>query len=222
MPGAPLPSVAVIVPALGRPAHAAPFMQSLRASCDRATAYFVCDAGDVAEQEAAAAAGATVLINPSPSTTFAVKVNHGYRSTDEPWILVVGDDVRFEPGWFDAGLAAAGEDHHLVGTNDRSGLEQRVLAVHPLVRRRWIDDHGASWDGPGTLAHEGYRHCFVDNEWTAVAQQAAALTFAPEAVIEHLHPEFGKAESDEVYARGRRSFQRDERLWLQRSATFIG
>ncbi|MDQ2648765.1 MAG: hypothetical protein M3Z03_04345 [Actinomycetota bacterium] len=197
-------------------------MDSLTRSGADANAFFVCDHADLEEQAAAAAAGASVLLNPSPRTTFAVKVNHGYRSTIEPWILVVGDDVRFTPGWFDAALVAAGEQYHLVGTNDLSGLDRRVLAVHPLVRRSWVDEHGASWDGPGTLAHEGYRHCFVDNEWTAVAHQAGVLTFAADAVIEHLHPEFGKAAVDEVYARGRRSYERDERLWLQRAAEFAG
>ncbi|MDQ2648314.1 MAG: glycosyltransferase, partial [Actinomycetota bacterium] len=113
MPAEPTATVAVVVPALGRPDHAAPFVASMSASCDRATAYFVCDPADEAERVAAADAGATVLLNPSPRTTFAVKVNHGYRSTIEPWILVVGDDVRFNPGWFDAALAAAGEQYHL-------------------------------------------------------------------------------------------------------------
>lgn len=214
--------VAIIVPAMRRPANAAGFMDSLRASGARATAYVVCDPSDRDEQVAAAAAGATVLVHDLVLTTFAAKANYGYRATEEPWLLLTGDDVRFQPGWLQHALVAAGDRFHVVGTNDLAGLDDRGLAVHPLLRRSWVDEHGASWDGPGTLAHEGYRHCFVDNEWTAVARAADAFTYAPDAVIEHLHPDFGKAASDAVYERGRRAFARDERLWELRSNEFLG
>lgn len=210
--------VAVIVPAMKRPGHVAGFMESLSASTDRATAYFICDPGDVDEQVAAETGGATVMIHDSNLTTFAVKVNFGYRTTTEPWLLFVGDDVRFRPGWVEACLVAAGDQFHLVGTNDLSGLGQR--AVHPVVRRTWLASHGASWDGPGIMAHEGYRHCFVDNEWTAVAKQARAFVYAEDAIIEHLHPEFDKGELDDTYLRGRRSYARDQGVWNRRSAEF--
>ena len=57
--------------------------------------------------------------------------------------------------------------------------------------------------------------------WTAVAQAAGVYAYAPDAVIEHMHPAFGKSEGDPVYERGERAFRRDERIWLQRSGSFV-
>lgn len=210
--------VAVIVPVLSRPKNVPGFMQSLRASTGLATAYFVCDPDDLAEQEAVRAHGGQVLIHDGEHGTFAVKANYGYRHTTEPWLLFVGDDVYFRPGWYDRALRAAGERFHVVATNDLSDIN-RTLAVHPLIRRKYIDTYGASWDGPGVVAHEGYRHCFVDNEWTKVAVDRGVFVAAPDAVVEHLHPLFRKGEDDDVYRQGQLSYDRDCRLWEKRSKT---
>lgn len=216
----PLPAtdpVAVIVPVLSRPQNVRPFMESLRASTGLATAYFVCDPHDTVEQDAVRANGGTVLTHDSPYTTFSVKANYGYRNTSEPWLLFVGDDVMFRPGWYDRAIRAAGDRFHLVACEDLSSLNRlHGHAVHPLVRRVWIDEHGASWDGPGTVAHEGYRHNFVDNEWSVVARQAGVFIDAPDAVVEHLHPLFKKAESDAIYEKGQFSYERDKRLFEKR------
>lgn len=206
--------VAVIVPVLGRPHAAQPFMESLRASTGLATVYAVCEWTDVETSSAWHAAGAQTILG--DAHTFAEKANAGYQATTEPWILLVGDDVCFRPGWYDRALRAAGDRFHLVGTNDLSNLDRPHLAVHPLIRRTWVDEHGASWDGPGSIAHEGYLHCFVDNEWSTVAAQAGVFIQAPDAVVEHLHPLFRKADADKVYELGQQSYARDQALWEQR------
>lgn len=211
-PAPALEPVAVVVPVLSRPQNVPTFMRSLKSSTGLASAYFVCDPDDTAEQDAVRKHGGKVLLK---AGTFAQKANHGVRSTSEPWVLLVGDDVLFRPGWYDRAIRAAGDRFHLVGTNDLSDLD-RQLAVHPLIRRSWIDEHGASWDGPGTVAHEGYGHCFVDNEWTAVAAHAKVLTFAPDAVVEHLHPLFNKATVDPIYEKGQASYEADRELWDRR------
>lgn len=216
--------VAVIVPAMRRPHRVAPFMESLRSSTENATAYFVCDQDDTEQIAAVLAAGAEVITNQSASHTFATKANLGYRSTSEPWLLFVGDDVRFQSGWKESALIAAGDRHHLVATND---LGNRAVmagqhATHPLIRREWLDTHGASWDGPGTVAHEGYAHWFVDNEWSTVARMAGVFVFSPESVIEHLHPIWGKGEDDEVYRLGQSKASADQALWERRCKEHVG
>ena len=102
---------AVIVPVLGRPQNAAPFMESLAASgAPLARVYAVADFDDTETAKAWDEAGATVLTWPGPSPgTFAQKVNLGYQVTSqvtkEPWLLLTGDDVRFRPGWLDQAQA---------------------------------------------------------------------------------------------------------------------
>lgn len=214
-----LTEVAVIVPVMERPQNVDPLVESLLASTGRANIYFVCDHDD--EQEIAAVNGnadANIIINNSPSKTFATKCNLGYRETDEPWLLFVGDDVHFYLGWFEAALQAAGDKYAFVSTNDlgNRAVMAGLHATHPMILRTWIDNHGASFDGAATVCHEGYSHWYVDNEWTLVAKRAGQFVYCPDAIVEHLHPLWGKSSNDHVYQRGQAASQKDQQLWLTR------
>lgn len=209
---------AVIVPVYRRPQNAALFMATLRASSGMATAYPVIEATDVESIEAWEAAGADPIVVVPEKHTFAQKVNVGALWTDEPWVLIVGDDVRFHPGWLDAALYAAADRFDVVGTNDLGN--PRVVrgehATHILLRRSYIDEVGASWDGPGLIAHEGYGHWYVDDEIVTAAKQRDTWTAASTSVIEHLHPLWGKAVEDETYLAGQVTRFTDEALFQER------
>ncbi len=212
---------AVLVPVMRRPQNAEPFMRSLLASTGMATAYAIAQYGDLETIDAWEQAGATVLI--SSRSTFAEKANLGYRSTTEHWILTVGDDVRFHPGWLDHAQALGREGFHVVGTNDlgprsESGQE----SPHQLFWRDYVDKQGASWDGPGVLCHEGYRHGFVDVETALVAKLRGVWAMAPGAVVEHLHPLFGTGVDDEVYALGASVADQDQARFEARLAEHGG
>jgi len=210
--------VAVIVPVMERPEAAARFMRSLRATTGLATVYAVCDAPDHDTQIAWKEAGAQVLIS-ERGFTFAQKSNDGVLRTDEPNLIFVGDDVHFHPGWYDQALnVMKTEGVSVVGTDDLGNAAVRAgeHATHPLVRRSYIMEQGGSWDGPGTMCHEGYGHWYVDNEWTTVAKQRGQFGFALGAVVEHLHPLWGKAPNDATYERGKRSTDSDRKLWERR------
>jgi hypothetical protein len=213
---------AVIVPVLGRPQNAAPFMASLKASgADLAHVYAVADIDDPGTAQAWEAEGATVLtwFGPSPGT-FAQKANIGYHATTEPWLLLAGDDVKFHPGWLDQAQAAARDGADVVGTNDLHNPRTTAgeHSPHPMIRRAYIDEQGASWDGPGTVAHEGYAHWFVDDEIVTAAKQRGAWMAAPHSKVEHLHPLWGLAEDDETYALGRGHIEADKALFEKRLA----
>jgi GT2 family glycosyltransferase len=217
---------AVLVPVLGRPEHAEPFLQSLRASTGLATCYAICDADDPDAVLAWKQAGAEVLeLDPQERPgTFAEKVNAGYAVTDEPWVLLVGSDVRFHPGWLDHAQAMAGDRYHVVGTNDLGNplVMAGVHSPHPLIRRSYVDEVGASWDGPGVVCHEGYRHNFVDTEITNAAKQRGVWTMALASKVEHLHPLWGKGEPDEVYRLGQEHMEVDKSLFERRCAEHLG
>lgn len=210
--------VAVIVPVMKRPQNAAPFMKSLRASTGLAYVYAICDEDDDDTRKAWHTAGANVLIS-DRGHTFAQKANYGYSATSEPWMFLCGDDVHFHPGWFDQALnVAKTENVGVVGTDDLGNARVRAgeHATHALFRRSYIDEQGASWDGPKTLVCEEYRHNFCDDEWTTVAKQRGQFGFALGAVVEHLHPLWGKNSNDEVYQKGRHSYDRDRKTWERR------
>lgn len=207
---------AVIVPTINRPTAAEPFMRSLRATTSLGHAYAVLAYGDPSE-EAWRAAGATVLT--SAAEGWSPKVNMGYRLTSEPWLFFTGDDVRFRPGWLDQAQLVA-RTHHasVVGTNDLGN--PRVMAgehaVHYLVARDYIDDAGASWDGPGVVCHEGYKVWYSDDEVVTAAKQRGIWAMALSSRVEHLHPLWGKGGKDSNPAPPEDLIMADRALFLRR------
>jgi hypothetical protein len=83
-----------------------------------------------------------------------------------------------------------------------------------------VDEQGASWDGPKTVCHEGYRHWFVDDEIVTAARQRGVWAMAPKSVVEHLHPLWGGAEMDDTYRLGQAHAEEDKQLFEQRLAQY--
>ena len=212
-----LERTAVIVPVLGRPEHARPFMESLRASTGLATVYAA--VSDLADVSAWSDAGAEVMFD-SSRVTFAEKVNTVFDKTSEPWVFLVGSDVRFRAGWLDHTQHIADRyQAAVVGTNDLGN--PRVVAgehaTHMLISRAYVDVQGASWDGPGVVCHEGYRHWFVDDEIVTAAKRRGVWAMALGSVVEHLHPAWGKAADDDVYRLGESHAAEDHATFRRRS-----
>jgi len=218
-----LDPVDVLVPVMRRPHNARPFMEALRASSGLARAYAIADPDDVDTQTAWKEAGADVLIS-ERGNRFSQKVNYGYTVTDAdqeaaPWIFLAGDDVRFRAGWLDhAEQAAEISGADVVGTNDLANprVTSGEHATHQLIRRRYVADVGASWDGPGIVCHEGYRHWFVDDEIVNAAKQRDTFAMALGSRVAHLHPAWGTADNDDVYRIGEHYADRDKRLFIER------
>jgi len=206
----------VIVPVLHRPQNVRRLMESLRASTGLARAMFVTEPGDTVQQAEILKYGGEWIEH---SGSFAVKVNAAYRATRNPWLLLVGDDVSFLPGWLDHVQDVArryGGD--VIGTNDCAN--PRVVrgehATHPAIRRSYVDTVGASWDGPGVVCHEGYRHWFVDDEIVTAAKQRRTFFPAVAACVQHHHPLFGTAPVDDVYEAGAKHQRADKALFQRR------
>lgn len=221
-PGPATDRIDVIVPVLHRPQNIKPFMDTLTASTGLATAHFICEEDDDEEIAEVLACGGEVISSPL-AHTFAEKVNLAYAVTDAPWLLLIGDDVRFRPGWLDHAM-----DVHrrygaqVIGTNDL--CNPRVFrgehATHPIIARSYIDEVGASWDGPGVVCHEGYRHWYCDDEWTTVAKSRGTFQVALGSQIEHVHPLNGVTPMDAIYELGQSHAKEDGELFKQRLARF--
>jgi hypothetical protein len=216
--------VAVLVPVMQRPEKAEIFMRSLRASTGMAHAYAICDRDDLETIAAWEKMGATVVIvndyrELDRPGRFSEKVNVGYMVSSEPWVFIVGDDVLFYPGWLDQAEMLTGEDrYHVIGTNDlgNPSVMNGDHATHILISRKYIQEQGASWDGPGIVCHEGYHHWFVDNEIVMAARQRGVWTMALGSVVEHLHPYWQKSEMDAVYELGQENVQDDKQEYERR------
>lgn len=219
----------ILVPVMQRPQNAAPFMESLAATVvlDADVKVTVIPGPDPTVDEITAwvSAGARVTTCRRQPGSFPQKINHGYILTAEPWMLLVGDDVRFHAGWFEAAVRyMESSGCQVIGTNDlgNGAVTSGQHATHPIINREYVDNLGASWDGPGYVCHEGYRHCYVDDEIVHVAKQRGTWTSALDSIVEHMHPCWGKAEHDDVYAIGGASMAVDSQLFHHRRSIYIG
>lgn len=149
------------------------------------------------------------------------KANVGFNGTEAPFVLIAGDDVNFHHGWYNAGLSPfMDESICVVGPNDLSpATEGGENATMPIVRREYIDLHGGAWRSPGLVFHEGYHHNYTDTELWFLAKHRGVAHYAEDCVIEHMHPDWGKADEDETYKRGARTdFDKDAALFDARKA----
>jgi glycosyltransferase involved in cell wall biosynthesis len=194
--------VVIVTPVLCRPQNVKPLLDSVRATTPTARVLFVSDPGDVEEQEAIEAEAADLLIIRG---NYAKKVNRAIEETDEPLIFQGADDLRFHPGWLEAAKAMLKPGIGVVGTNDLSS--KRVMAgthaTHSLITREYTKL--GTIDDPDRVFHEAYPHEYVDDEFIETAILREAFAPALDSVVEHLHPDAGKAPKDELYSKaGRR------------------
>jgi len=223
--------VAIIVP-VARRNNAATFLESLADSLtpaqrDRVWVYVMGDADDqdtlTAWMDTSVPHFDGVIIDGyrylRSMGSFAEKVNRGFSVSDEEWIFIVGDDVLFHPGWLDQALEVARTTgKSVVGTNDlgNPAVMAGDHATHLFIQRRYVEAVGASWDGPGVVCHEGYRHWYVDNEIVEAAKRRQEWAPCLGSHVEHQHPYYGKAKTDEVYAIGEAAAANDAALWKHR------
>jgi len=214
--------LAIIVPVIRRPAAAPRFMASLAASSVEVPVYAITDQADSSTRRAWLHAGATVMTS-TRGHTFPQKAQFAYEHTTEPWLLLIGDDVDFKEGWFDhAAVWMHNRRVCLIATNDMHNpfVLGGTHATHPIIRRSWINDAGASWDGPGFVAHLGYTHACVDSEWSARAWEDDVFQFVEGCKIEHLHPTWGTGRRDPVYELGMKHYHQDHELFRTRQEKY--
>ncbi|HET7588599.1 MAG TPA: glycosyltransferase family A protein [Solirubrobacterales bacterium] len=153
--------------------------------------------------------------------TYPQKINAGLRATVEPFVLPTADDVRFYEGWLEA-VTTAFEDERVqvVGTDDLSpSTANRDHATMPILRRSYIESPGAVWGEIGTVFHEGYRHNFCETELWQLAVRRGVTAWAEGAVIEHLHPAWGKRAEDATDEKGnKQGWEEDEARFRSRMA----
>lgn len=214
----------ILIPVLQRPHRVKPLLDSIAAStscCYRVL--FLCTADDHDQIAAVHASGCDYLIcGPRLPGDYARKINLGYNSTTEPLIFLGADDLLFHDGWFDAARSYLSDQIHVVGTNDLGNV--RVMAgkhsTHTLLTRAYADTYGTI-DRHGMILHPAYPHTFCDDEFVQTAISRKMFAHAPDAIVEHLHPNWNKAEWDEVYSLadqslgpGRRLFNQRRRMWM--------
>lgn len=207
--------VAILIPVLDRPASVIPVAESALANTPGSIVLFIATAGYNAEADACTQAMTdhpnqvwwSQLPDHRGNGDYARKINLGIQATAQPYLFFGADDLRFHPGWFEAAAARMTEQVGVVGTNDmgpwrpnspsRAAVAAGEHAAHCLVAR-WYTKLGMI-DDPTRMLNESYPHEFVDDEMTATARYRGAWDYAADSKVEHLHPHFGKGQTDASY-----------------------
>ena len=166
------------------------------------------------------------------SHTYAENVNRGLKMCKADWVLIVGDDCEFLPGWFEAAQAVSSRAD-VIGTNDSEPGRVRNPEVangrhadHFFIRRSYIDDEGASLDGPGVAMPTAYKHWYVDREVIQLAKARGVYQHAFESRIVHHHPGYDGDEAaraaDKLYMKAVKNADADKKTWLQRAPLIEG
>jgi hypothetical protein len=210
----------ILVPVRGRPQNAQPLVDSI----DGVTivphlTIFLCSRDDDEQIEACKATGKIVQLIDGGDHEYARKINAGVclDYSDNPWVFLGADDLRFYPGWDRTALkVAAATGRPVIGTNDlgNATVMKGLHATHSLVARSYAER--GTVDEPGKLLHEGYHHNYCDTEFVETAKSRNAFAFAAQSHVEHLHPFWKKGEDDEVYRLGRARYHLDGKTFRQR------
>jgi hypothetical protein len=196
--------IAVLIPTLGRAERLAGLVENVHAATEIPhTVYLIMESTDTESGLASGALDAVGVFGRFGSC--AAAVNAGYRASTEPFVAVGNDDCLFHPGWDIAALGGMSETTHVVGLNDGSG----DCKCFQLIRRRFIEEHSGVYDQPGILYHTYASQC-CDTEFAHYAQLRGVWADAPDAVLEHQHWRFGKADPGHPnYVRARATNQED-------------
>lgn len=221
------PSLLVVVPVLRRPHRAQAVADSIaKATPEPHRILFVCSPGDEPEIAACRATGHDVAVMDATYEghgDYARKINHAVTLSDEELIFTGADDLAFHSRWFAHASARLRPGIGVVGTNDLGN--PRVMSghhsTHSLVTRAYVERYGTI-DEPGKVYHEGYPHEFCDDEMVETARMRGAFVHARNAVVEHLHPHWGKADTDPLYDRAEERLAAGRVLFLERRALWRG
>lgn len=143
--------------------------------------------------------------------------NCGYWGVSTKWFVIGQDDFRWHEGWLDEALRVQQETYALVvGFNDGYEGNRPEHSVGWLINRPFVENNSLSIGFPNVIFNPHYKKNFSDNELCETARHRGVYAYAPKALLEHLHPSFGKSQSDATYEVLDKRFEEDFALYNSR------
>ncbi len=204
-----------MVPVLERPHRVEPLLDSIAAATPGpCSVLFICDPDDEEEKQAVYKAGGSLI---EVDGGYPEKINAAVRSTDAPFLFLAADDLEPKPEWLKAAKKKICETVQVVGVNDLIDRPHRPQhATHFLMTRAYAEL--PTIDGGRGPMYEGYAAWYSDDELIATAKHRDAYAYAPESIVEHLHPFASKSPDDSTYKKGRARARIDSKLFHRRQA----
>lgn len=213
--------VAILIPVLRRPQNIKPLVESIEQTTTDFEILFIASPGDeeeISELENQKQSYQIMNNNYENNGDYARKINTGFRDIKAEWYFLGADDLRFYPGWFQHAMNLYDViGACVIGTNDLGNpmVMRGLHSTHSLVLGEYAARCGTI-DEPGKILHEGYPHEYVDQEFVETARCRLAWGFSHKSIVEHLHPNWKKAEMDPIYAAQPQRMGAGQRIYLTR------
>lgn len=137
------------------------------------------------------------------------KWNRGAAEANGDWLVLVGDDCMFKPGWLDE--IERTPNAGFVGLNE--GVAWTEDVGHYAISRDFACDVLG-----GVLASPCYKSWSFDQEVCALARKAGRYAKTRAVVFEHNHYSLGKARFDATYERALGWHVEDACTFVERKA----
>lgn len=174
---------------------------------------FVVEPEDLDSIHAVLGAGERVMISEIPGNHTGA-ANTGYKYTHGEYIIIANDDFVFMPEWDTKAIEALSHGWQVCGLNDMGGGDRCVTIF--LFKRSYIVEQSGCMDVPNVVFYPGYNHQYVDTEFWETAERRRVFARCPESRIEHMHPGFGKASTDETYGKANSKAEIDAETYRSR------
>jgi glycosyltransferase involved in cell wall biosynthesis len=165
--------------------------------------------------------------------SYASKVNRALKNCTNDWVLVVGDDVEFHPGWYSRGTEAVGpvrRDRHQRLPPRPCARTRMLLPAVMLTTSSSAGRISTTKAHPSTAPDSWPRRATgtgTSTRRSSNSQKPAACSpRASTSVIEHHHPGYDGREdlrqADPVYMKAVESSEKDRKTWLSRLPLIAG
>lgn len=144
--------------------------------------------------------------------TWIERNNFMYEKTDEPYIFLGSDDLRYHPNWDIEALKVMEEVDGVVPVNDKHNPN----GTSALISRNYIDTMSGCIDAKGVIAYPEYQHNYADTELFETAKSRERFRYAINSVVEHLHHAAKKAPIDDTYKKSDKTILKDKKLYDSR------
>lgn len=203
--------VSVVIPSRDRPKRLRECIEQLQLVSPQVEIVVVADIGDDKTASVAENLGCELVISDRPDGPVHCW-NIGAAAASGDAFVLGADDLKFHEGWLEAalyGLAGLGFVG-LVAFNDLSPQAGK-LATHYLISKSY-----AANEWGGVIAIPSYYQHFIDTEATMRAKRDECFYYAEDAVVEHMHWMWDKADNDEIYKRGQEHYSEGENTFNKR------
>ena len=185
----------IVIPSRERPDAIRDLMRAWGETTTGAAELLVCLDGDDPTIDAYPDPGPWSSVVVGPRNGFAPRLNEEAMRLADQYLAIGswGDDHRPRTIGWDSRLVAELHRTAVVYGDDRLMGEALPTACH--LRSDVVQ-------ALGYLTPPGFQHLFVDNVWLELGLALDSLQYLPEVVIEHMHPNAGKADWDAIYGEG--------------------